>query len=114
MSDRGHFTIARVSDGEDGLVLRVRGELDLHTVPELRDALNAAKADYLAVMLDLSEVDFMDSTGLSLLIRGITDAAADGWSLEVGAVSEAVRALLERTGLSELHRKHSRDAGAPD
>jgi anti-sigma B factor antagonist len=62
-----------VSVSEDGLraVLAAHGEIDLATVGRLRDGIERATATSAAeVWVDLSEVGFMDSTGLSALIIG--------------------------------------------
>jgi anti-sigma B factor antagonist len=62
-----------VSVSDDGLraVLAAYGEIDLATVDRLRDAIDRAAATSAAeVWVDLSQVDFMDSTGLSALVVG--------------------------------------------
>jgi anti-sigma B factor antagonist len=51
-------------------LLAVQGELDIATAPRMISALNAAFAELaLPLVVDLSKVDFMDSTGLALLIN---------------------------------------------
>ncbi|MCX5558555.1 STAS domain-containing protein [Streptomyces sp. NBC_00038] len=61
----------KVTDGEEGewAVLRVSGELDLVTSPELRQRVHEAVADgRRSLVLDLSEVLFCDSSGVGVLI----------------------------------------------
>jgi anti-sigma B factor antagonist len=50
-------------------ILRLHGDLDLLVEPQLRQALTDACADYRHVLLDLSNVRLIDSTGLGLLVR---------------------------------------------
>ena len=54
-------------------VVRLGGELDLYNAPQLREALNGACADSPErVVVDLDEVEFMDSTALGVLIEART------------------------------------------
>jgi anti-anti-sigma factor len=83
----------------------VRGELDMNTAPELERSLEEAisKGDPL-VMIDLSECEFIDSTGIALLVRAWRqldrDAGGDGSGrLVVCCVNHQVRRLLTITGL---------------
>ena len=58
-----------VARPEGPSVLKLRGDLDLHTAPGLRERLAALiDAGSLRVVVDLSEVAFMDSTGLGVLV----------------------------------------------
>ena len=61
--------------------LRLIGELDLVTAPTLRDELARHQARGVRIVLDLSEVGFLDSTGLVLLMEAAREPSANGWSL---------------------------------
>ena len=75
--------------------LKLIGELDLATAWMLEDRLKALSEDKVTVRLNLSELRFMDSTGLHLLIRAAQDSRRDGWQLEIEPeVSDPVRRLL--------------------
>jgi anti-anti-sigma factor len=78
----------------EGPGLRVTGELDLLTVPQLRDALAAVAGLGREVVLDFSGVSFIDSSGLGLLLSAAQTTQAQGGSLVVRAPSAAVRRLL--------------------
>ena len=57
----------------DACVVKLGGELDLYNAPQVREALGEACADSPArVVVDLSEVDFIDSTALGVLIEART------------------------------------------
>ncbi len=64
------FYVMEAPLAPDGVVLTVHGELDIATAPRLIGILNGAVQEALrSLVVDLSEVDFMDSTGLALLIN---------------------------------------------
>jgi anti-sigma B factor antagonist len=92
----GDLEIERTSDGET-LVLTLRGELDLASVTTLEGELRDAGADgFRHVVIDLSGLEFMDSSGLHCLLRA--KAASQGrFSLRPGA--EQVQRLFELTRL---------------
>jgi anti-anti-sigma factor len=110
-------------------VLAVRGELDTATCQHLVDAVEAAldrasdaTGDGCAdgpvgrrMVLDLDDVAFCDSRGLSALVAAVTAAARRGWSLRLSAGTEsAVRRLLARVAMTEVLALHRgvRDAAA--
>jgi anti-anti-sigma factor len=91
---------------DDGLrVVAVRGELDLSTAPDLErpleDAISSGDA---LVLIDLSECEFIDSTGIALIVRAWQrlDHAADGGGngrVVICNNNDQVRRVLEITGL---------------
>ncbi|HEU5156561.1 MAG TPA: STAS domain-containing protein [Streptosporangiaceae bacterium] len=82
-------------------VVRLKGELDIATVDYLRDDLRKARHSYGEhVVLDLTELDFMDSQGLSVIVACQKAATAAGGSLALVAPRPIVRRTLEITGLS--------------
>jgi anti-sigma B factor antagonist len=90
-----------VRDAADGsIVLAVEGDVDLAVAGELQQAgIDAIEAKPTAdICVDVSQVTFMDSTGLGALIQ-IRNAAPDRFQL-VG-VSARLAQLLEITGLSD-------------
>jgi anti-anti-sigma factor len=94
------FTVDSVaSDG--GTVVRAGGELDMATVDRLRGHLHDAIRDAKSIELDMTEVTFIDSTGLRALI--MAREAAAGAGREFGVIpSAAVRKLVELAGLTEF------------
>lgn len=82
----------------DRAVIRVWGELDIATGPELAASLAVQAARGRPTLLDLSGVEFMDSTGLRLLIQTYERARHDGLGFEL-ITSEAVDYTLEVAGL---------------
>jgi anti-sigma B factor antagonist len=79
------------------------GELDLVTAPGLADVLrHAADGTVAEVRVVLSEVTFMDSTGLDALLCGWQAALAAGVRFQVTDASPAVRRVLTVTGTDRL------------
>ncbi|MFD3547330.1 STAS domain-containing protein [Streptomyces sp. NPDC058655] len=85
----------------DVIVVRPTGELDVDQAPALRTALLGALAHTggpTDVVVDLSRVDFCDSSGLNVLIRAMLVARKSGRGLRLAAPCTQVARLLEMTG----------------
>lgn|GEM_PF-2637164 len=86
------FSVVR-SDDAARTVLALRGELDIAGVPDVTVA--AASIDPGArVTIDLSELSFIDSSGIQALMKLDVRSRAEGWSLELAAPRDAVRRAL--------------------
>lgn len=90
-----------VTERGPGVVrLRVRGEVDLYTAPLLSAALaQSTVADAEIVVIDLSEVTFMASSGLRVLLDGVDQARRNNCELRLAGQTAAVRRLIEVAGL---------------
>ncbi|MEU9047007.1 MULTISPECIES: STAS domain-containing protein [unclassified Kitasatospora] len=84
------------------IVVRANGEIDLDTAPSLRRALAAALESHREVVLDLSEVTFMDCAGLGALVHARNEADRRGARLALRGAGRRVVRLLKLTG---LHRR---------
>ena len=95
------LNVHRFSDGQD-VVLELRGELDISTVPELeRHLAEVERENPRRVLIDLSELGFMDSTGLGLIIRAADAAERHGRQLRLRRASRQVRRLFEVAGIAD-------------
>jgi anti-anti-sigma factor len=91
------------AEGGAWAIVSVRGEIDVSTAGSLEDALRACLASSGRVIIDLSGVRFMDSTGLNVLMRaqsGSSDEPAH--VLRLAAVPERVSKLLRLTQLDQV------------
>ena len=78
------------------------GELDLASGPELEAELDQITGpETKLVVIDLRHLDFMDSTGLSILVRAHQRLAAEGCELGLVRGSQQVQRLLDLTGVAE-------------
>jgi len=80
----------------------IHGELDIATAPELVAMLARLRHHKHAVTLDLAEVTFMDSTGLTTLMDAKVQADRNGWSFGVTRPSPAVRRVFDLAGVGAL------------
>ncbi|MEO6653367.1 MAG: STAS domain-containing protein [Ilumatobacteraceae bacterium] len=94
MSAPSSLTITPTGSG-----LTVVGEIDAHTAPTLATAI--ADCDQHTVIVDMSSVDFVDSSGLRVLIEAHQAADQNGRSLQLANPSTAVSRLLEISGVSD-------------
>jgi anti-sigma B factor antagonist len=80
--------------------LAVTGALGMATAGELEAALTAQMADHGEVVLDLSELTFMDSSGIRVLVSSIKLAERNGWRFSIrDELPDHVRRLLDVTGI---------------
>lgn len=83
--------------------LALTGELDLAVAEKLRARLETLADAGTAVTLDLSRLDFIDSSGLNVLITYHRYAARDGWNLDVNPrISAEVERVIKLAGLDTL------------
>jgi anti-anti-sigma factor len=91
-----------VSKHGDRATLELRGELDMSGTDRLRIALEQAEEPPSGLLvLDLSKLDFIDSTGLEVLLRAARRAHDSGRRLIVARPSRYVRRLLEMTAIDQ-------------
>lgn len=76
------FSIAAATEG-GRVVLTLRGELDLATAPELERAVSAPLGAGQDLVLDLRELEFMDSSGIRVLVTAHAQATERGASFAV-------------------------------
>ncbi len=95
------FGVERVVDA-DRLVVKVRGEIDLMTAGTLRDELVDAVKQSPEVMVDLSEVGFLDSTGVRSLFDAYRAAGELGHRFYVSGSRQWVAKVLDVTGVGKL------------
>jgi stage II sporulation protein AA (anti-sigma F factor antagonist) len=94
---------ARVEHEGSTLRVALSGELDAHTVSAVADTVDPvlASGSLVSVVFDASELSFMDSAGLSELLRIQRLLAAQGGSIRMEGAGPTVRRVLEITGLLE-------------
>ena len=79
--------------------VELRGELDLATAGMVADRLRSLRERREPVVLDLDALQFMDATGLRVVLTAADEARRDGWAFSVTRGSAPVRRLF---GLLEL------------
>ena len=100
------FGIAEERRGGTGIVT-VSGEVDVATAPALRDCLDRVVADDDGpVVVDLTAVTFIDSTGLGVLIGARKRCAESDRDLRVVVAEPRILKVFEITGLTDLFSIH--------
>jgi anti-anti-sigma factor len=83
-------------------VIAVTGELDLATGPQLEAELHGiSPSDTELVVVDLRKLEFMDSTGLSIIVRAHQRLTGEGCKLGLVRGSPQVQRLLDLTGVAD-------------
>lgn len=77
------FRIEERHEGEGVVRLSVVGELDLSTKNAFQRRLSELRARHAAVRLDLSRLEFIDASGLEVLIDALNDARRRRWRLKI-------------------------------
>ena len=86
----------------DYVLVRVRGEVDLSWSQQVRRTILAALADARKVGVELSEVSYIDSSGIAALVEGLQNAKTKGQQFGLVAVSKAVMAVLQLARLDRV------------
>lgn len=103
----------------DGVTLRVSGEIDVDTAPALEAEICARlRCRPATVTVDLSEVTFLDCSGLNVLLRSHRRASHERTTLRIGPTGAAVTRFLALAGTVRplpggLARTQQRDVPAP-
>ena len=96
----------------DPLVLEIQGEIDLHQAPQVKaqiEPLLEKKPAHFSV--DLSRVEYMDSSGLALLIETMQRIQSYGGKFTLFGLSQSVRAIFEIARLDQIFQIYpSREA----
>ncbi|MGC4815314.1 STAS domain-containing protein [Micromonospora sp. DT228] len=96
------FTLS-TRQGRIGTVVEVAGDLDMSTTPELRDQLRQlVESGVKVVVVDLSGVGFLDSSGLGTLVVAYKDLRERGGSLSLAGVGRSVRTVLSITSVDRV------------
>jgi anti-sigma B factor antagonist len=89
---------------DDYTIVTICGEIDLYTAPRLHSELAGLLAEGMParVVIDMSGVEFCDSTGMNVLLSCLRRARERGGELEIAAPKPAVRKILQVTGLDSV------------
>jgi anti-sigma B factor antagonist len=99
----GESLLLETREAGDWTVVDVKGEVDLYTAPRLKTLLTDITAGGRSnVAVDFAGVEFMDSTGLGVLISGLKRCREAGGTLALVAPTEPVRKVLTITGLDQV------------
>ncbi len=84
------------------VIVGVSGEVDLSWSSDVRKAVLAALRKANKVLVDLSQVSYIDSSGVAALVEGFQTARGESKNFALLAISEPVRAVLELARLDQV------------
>lgn len=88
-------------------IVEVGGEIDVYSAPTLRDRLNGLVADgQYHLVVDMRRVDFLDSTGLGVLVGGLKRVRSHDGSLVLVCTQDRVLKVFRITGLTKVFAIH--------
>jgi anti-sigma B factor antagonist len=97
-----------VREHEGLFIVTAKGEIDVWTAEALRQSLHDLQADgQPQVLVDLTEVPFVDSTGIGVLVGGLKRAREAGGSLSLVVDSPGVLKVLRITSLDQVFPVHA-------
>ena len=94
--------------GGDRTVVVVGGEIDVYTAPKLREQLiDLVSSGQYHLVVDMEGVEFLDSTGLGVLVGGLKRVRAHEGSLRLVCTQERILKIFRITGLTKVFPIHS-------
>ncbi len=97
----------KTQEKEGVLIIEVNGEINISSSPELKRAFEKVQAT--KVLINLSRVGYVDSSGLATLVELLKKVKARGGALTLTNVSDKVRSLFEITKLDKLFGIYATD-----
>jgi anti-sigma B factor antagonist len=105
--ERVDLTLSTRPEG-DRTVVAVGGEIDVYTAPKLREHLiDLDSAGNHHLIIDMEKVDFLDSTGLGVLVGGLKRVRAHDGSLHLVCTQERILKIFRITGLTKVFPIHA-------
>ncbi|MBS2965069.1 STAS domain-containing protein [Actinocrinis puniceicyclus] len=105
------FAVSVADSGDDRYVVTVRGELDMATADRLWTQLEPLLEPQTLVVLDGTEVTFLDSSGLRVLLQAGNRATSGGATFRLVAPQQAVQRVLDLAGTKDhLQTRQTVDA----
>jgi anti-sigma B factor antagonist len=99
--------------GMNAAVVRLRGRLTMDNAAALRSTVTEAlDAGRTRIVLDLSDCEFIDSSGLGAVIGGLKTARQAGGDLRIASLTAQVASVLQLTNLDRVLRPYDSVAGA--
>lgn len=101
------FTVSTRTD-DPFTVVEVSGEVDVYTAPRLREAVVAAiDSGALRLVVDVDSVEFLDSTGVGVLVGALKKVRSGGGTLDIVCTQPRLLKIFEITGLDKVFGLHA-------
>jgi anti-sigma B factor antagonist len=84
-------------------VISLRGEIDVYTAPRLRQALiDLVEGGARDIVVDMDKVDFLDSTGLGVLVGGLKRVKSNEGDMKLVVTQDRIMKIFDITGLAKV------------
>jgi anti-sigma B factor antagonist len=94
-------------DADRATIVAVTGEIDVYTAPKLRDKITELVGNGVYhLVIDMEGVEFLDSTGLGVLVGGLKKVRAHDGSLQLICNQERLLKIFRITGLAKVFTIH--------
>ena len=94
-------------------IVAVGGEIDVYTAPKLRDKITELVGDgHHNLVIDMENVDFLDSTGLGVLVGGLKKVRAHDGTMELICSQDRLLKIFRITGLAKVFTIHDSESAA--
>jgi anti-sigma B factor antagonist len=101
------------SEADGKTIVAVGGEIDVYTAPRLRDRITElVAAGTYDLVIDMEGVEFLDSTGLGVLVGGLKKVRANNGSLQLICSQDRLLKIFRITGLAKVFVIHDSLAAA--
>ena len=98
---------------DDRTIVAVGGEIDVYTAPRLRDKITELVGEgHYSLVVDMEGVDFLDSTGLGVLVGGLKKVRAHDGSMELICHQDRLLKIFRITGLAKVFTIHPSEEAA--
>jgi anti-sigma B factor antagonist len=104
MALEGSVDLKLANYNKDGIeVVDVEGEIDVYTAPRLRELLiDLVNNGHHQLVVNMEKVEFLDSTGLGVLVGGLKRVRAHDGSLDLVCTQERILKIFRITGLTKV------------
>jgi anti-sigma B factor antagonist len=107
LEERVDLTLSTRVEG-DRTVVTVGGEIDVYTAPKLREHLiDLVAGGSYHLIIDMENVDFLDSTGLGVLVGGLKRVRSHEGSLDLVCTQDRILKIFRITGLTKVFPIHA-------
>jgi len=91
------------SENAGAAVVAPAGDIDLHTAPRVRESIDRARNDgRTVIVVDLSNVEFLDSSGLGMFVAAHHELTGDGGALRIACPPPHAQKVFRITRLAEV------------
>lgn len=100
------MTVSSITEQSGRVVIALTGEIDMENAPQVRRALLDNMKQKRDILVDLSQVTYIDSSGIASLIEGLQAARKQKNDLALVSVSQRARRVLELARLDKVFAIH--------